>query len=315
MDDHSPFPATLRSSGDLAADRRYAWAMAALKDGAAAEAIDLFEQAAEIVPGWAPIWLGLGDAREASGDRAGAVEAFRRCLVLDAADRLGVGPRLARLGQGSPGQAMTDAYVASLFDDYAPRFERHLTRHLDYRGPSLIVDALDAVGAPGSGLRVLDLGCGTGLMGEAIRARASWLGGCDLSPVMVAAADRRGIYDRVEAASLFDVLGREPAASLDLVTAADVLVYVGDPDGLFAKVAAALKQGGHFAFTSQTFAPGEEPEDSIGVGADLRFRHGENRLRALGAAHGLPVIRCVRTWERRERGEPLPSLVVVCRRS
>ena len=47
MDDHSPFPATLRSSGDLAADRRYAWAMAALKDGAAAEAIDLFEQAAE----------------------------------------------------------------------------------------------------------------------------------------------------------------------------------------------------------------------------------------------------------------------------
>lgn len=302
------------SSGDLAADRRYAWGMAALKDGVAGEAADLFEQACELVPQWAPSWLGLGDARSSGGDAAGAAAAYRQCLALDPADRLGAGLRLARAGQVAPSQAMSEAYVAGLFDDYAPRFERHLVQDLGYRGPSLIAAALEAVGA-GRDLRVLDLGCGTGMMGDAARPRAAWLGGCDLSQAMVEAARRRGIYDRVETASLLDALGREPAGTLDLVTAADVLVYVADIDALFAALASALRPGGLFAFTTQTFAEGEEPGSGIAVGEDLRFRHGERHIRAVAAGHGLPVIRLVRDWERRERGEPLPGLVVVCRRA
>ncbi len=33
---------------------------------------------------------------------------------------------------------MTPAYVAALFDDYAPRFEAHLTQALAYRGPQIL---------------------------------------------------------------------------------------------------------------------------------------------------------------------------------
>ena len=302
------------SSGDLAADRRYAWAMAALKDGAAGEAADLFEQACELVPHWAPVWLGLGDARASVGDAGGAEAAYRRCLALDPSDRLGAGPRLARAGQVAPAQAMSEAYVAGLFDEYAPRFERHLVQELGYRGPALIAVALDAVGA-GLGLRVLDLGCGTGMMGEAVRPRAAWLGGCDLSQAMVEAARRRGVYDRVETAGLLDALGREMPGTLDLATAADVLVYVADIEALFVALAAALRPGGLFAFTTQTFAEGDEPDTGIAVGEDLRLRHGERHIRAVAARHGLPVIRLVRDWERRERGQPLPGLVVVCQRA
>ncbi len=43
--------------------------------------------------------------------------------------------------------ALPPAYVARLFDDYAPRFDRHLTQTLGYRGPELIVSALDSGGA------------------------------------------------------------------------------------------------------------------------------------------------------------------------
>lgn len=316
MDDRAQTPASaLHTSGDLAADRRYAWAMAALKDGAVAEAIDLFKQAAELAPRWAPAWLGLGDARSAAGDGSGAVEALGTCLALDPSDRLGAGPRLARLGRCVPAQAMSEAYVAGLFDEYAPRFERHLTQNLGYRGPALITAALDAVAPTLSGLRVLDLGCGTGLMGKAIRQRAAWLAGCDLSPAMVEAAKARGVYDRVETGGLVEVLRREPAGSLDLVTAADVLVYVGDLPAVFAAGSAALRPGGLFAFTSQTFAEGQEPEAGSAIGDDLRFRHGERRVRSVVTGHGFEVIRLVRDWERRERGEPLPGLVVVCRRA
>lgn len=316
MDDRTQIPPSgLQTSGDLAADRRYAWAMAALKDGAATEAIDLFGQAAELAPRWAPVWLGLGDARMAAGDSSGAAEAFRTCLAIDPADRLGAGPRLSRLGEVAPALAISAAYVAGLFDAYAPRFERHLTQSLGYRGPALIVTALDAAAPCVAGLRVLDLGCGTGLMGEAIRPRAAWLAGCDLSPAMVEAARARGVYDRVEVGGLLDVLRREPEGSLDLVTAADVLVYVGDLEAVFETLSRVLRPGGHFAFTSQTFPEGEEPEAGSTVGEDLRFRHGERHVRAVASRHGFEITRLVRDWERRERGEPLPGLVAVCRRA
>lgn len=316
MDDRAKTPASaLHTSGDLAADRRYAWAMAALKDGAVAEAVDLFGQAAELAPRWAPVWLGLGDARAAAGDGSGAVEALETCLALDPPDRLGAGPRLARLGRRVPAQAMSEAYVAGLFDEYAPRFERHLTQSLAYRGPALIMTALDAAAPAWAGLRVLDLGCGTGLMGEAIRPRAAWLAGCDLSAAMVEVAMGRGVYDRVETGELVEVLRREPEGSLDLVTAADVLVYVGDLEAVFAAVSVALRRGGVFAFTSQTFAEGQEPEGGSAIGEDLRFRHGERHVRSGASSHGLEVMRLVRDWERRERGEPLPGLVVVCRKA
>ena len=48
--------------------------------------------------------------------------------------------------------------------------------------------------------RVLDLGCGTGLAGEALRRRAAWLEGVDLSSGMIDQARRKGLYDRLEVA-------------------------------------------------------------------------------------------------------------------
>ena len=58
--------------------------------------------------------------------------------------------------------------------------------------PALIIDALNAV-APGRRFAsALDLGCGTGLMGEALRERIDHLTGVDLSAAMIAKARERG---------------------------------------------------------------------------------------------------------------------------
>lgn len=290
------------SSGDLLADRRYAYAMAAAKEADHEAAADLLAQTLEIVPGWAPALLALGDSRLALGDREGAIAAWQDALTGQPSDELGAKPRLARLGVLPIESAVGDAYICALFDDYAGRFDAHLRGALGYSGPETIMAALDRVAPDRKFARALDLGCGTGLMGEAIRPRAAWLGGCDLSPAMVAKAAGKAIYDEVSAAGLLDYLQGQES---DLVLAADVLVYLGDLAPVFAAVAAALMPGGLFAFTVQ------KGEAGLTLGEDLRYAHAEALLRDWAAIAGLEVLCCELCATRCDRGVPVPGLVLV----
>src|SRR5579872_3123735 len=86
------------SSGDLVADRRYRFGCDLLARGDVVDAADLFVQAAEAAPKFAPAWFALGEAREKLGDRAGAADAFRQALDANPADSCGAALYLARLG-------------------------------------------------------------------------------------------------------------------------------------------------------------------------------------------------------------------------
>src|SRR5579871_5651696 len=126
------------SSGDPLLDRRFEWADGLLARGEADAAAKLLEETLARAPGFVAGWFLLAGAREQAGDRGGAIEAYRRTLALDPADRLGTALRLARLGEGDGLGAMTGAYVRTLFDQYAPRFDRELRDALHYRGPDLL---------------------------------------------------------------------------------------------------------------------------------------------------------------------------------
>jgi predicted TPR repeat methyltransferase len=288
---------TPASSGDLAADRRYGYARDLLQEGDAAAAADLFRQVLELAPGWPAAWFGLGEACEAAGDPAGAVEAYGRVLSLAPEDPLGALPRLARLGAGQA--AMTPAYVAALFDEYAPRFEAHLTKALAYRGPEILCDVL-ATAAPGRRFaEAMDLGCGTGLMAEAIRDRVGAIDGVDVSAAMVSQARRRGIYRDLAAGEMAAALDGGVPARYDLVLAADVLVYVGDCAPLFAAVARALRPGGHFAFTTQSCEG-----DGCIIGEDLRFHQSPSYIRRMASETGFDVRAMAECVVRMDRGQP-----------
>ena len=133
------------ASGDLIAERRFAYARAAAKEGDWSTAAELFEQALEPAPHWAAAWFALGEAREKLGALDAAAQAFRETLVADPTDAQGATARLALIGRGAAPAGLPQAYVARLFDDYAPRFDRHLTKNLGYRAPALIAEALSAL--------------------------------------------------------------------------------------------------------------------------------------------------------------------------
>ncbi len=153
------------TSGDMLADRRYALARDYAADGDIAAAADLYVQATELAPGFASAWFALGEAREALGDRNGAGVAFEKAQAADPADRHGAALHLARLGAADPATRELHTYVRTLFDQYAPRFDRAL-EDLGYRAPALL---RDAIVADGRRFRtMLDLGCGNRARGRGV---------------------------------------------------------------------------------------------------------------------------------------------------
>ena len=308
------------SSGDLLADRRYRYAEACLADGDPAAAADLAEQALEIAPRYTPAWLLLGRAREGlaarGGDpalRAAATRAYACALDIDPDDTLGARAHLARLDAGDDLPALSPAYVRALFDGYAPRFERHLVDGLGYVGPRLVRDALPP--EPARFDRVLDLGCGTGLMGAAIRDRAGHLTGVDLSTGMLALARAkshhgRPLYDRLAEGDLAAFLAAEAPGSADLCLATDVLIYVADIAPVLERIARVLRPGGVAAFTVQS-----HDGDGAILGADGRYAQADAHIAAATSAAGLKTLTLRLAGIRCEQDRPVPGRVVVLRRT
>jgi predicted TPR repeat methyltransferase len=297
------------ASGDLIAERRFAYARAAAEDGEWGEAAELFEQTLERAPNWAAAWFALGEAREKLGDLDAAAQAFRISLVADPADAQGARARLALIGRGEALEKLPQAYVARLFDDYAWRFDKHLIKNLGYRAPALIADALSAI-APGRRFAsALDLGCGTGLMGEPLRARVDRLAGVDLSAAMIAKARERGVYDELIIGDAVAPM-RERLSAFDLIVAADALVYFGDLAFLFAAVVTALTADGLFAFSVETC-----DGDGFRLEPTMRFAHSRAYVEATAREAGLRPLLIQSASTRRESGVDAPGLVCVAERT
>jgi predicted TPR repeat methyltransferase len=291
---------------DPIAARRYDYGRAAADDGDWAAAAEVFEQAVAQAPGWAPSWFVLGEARERLGDVDGAAKAFRAALALDHTDALGAAPRLALIGCAADPTALPEAYVARLFDGYAPRFDAHLTEKLDYGGPALIVEALDLV-APGRRFAAaLDIGCGTGLMGEAVRARVDRLVGVDLSPGMIARARERGLYDALEAADATAYLTGGAQGAFDCILAADALCYIGDLGPIFSAGRRALADNGLFAFSIEAFEG-----EGFRLRPTMRFAHARAYVDGAAREAGFVPLAIRSASTRREAGLEAPGLICV----
>lgn len=271
-------------------------------EGAAAA----FDRAVTLAPRSVSAHYGLAEACRRQGDLARAASCYRKCLDLDPEDRHGAAMGLALVGEAPP-PAAPPAYVRTLFDDYADSFERSLVGGLGYCGPEVLAEALGRVLGPASGLAVLDCGCGTGLMGEALKPMAARLDGFDLSPSMVAKTRERGLYDHVDEGELVEVLAARPK-TYDVVIAADVLVYVGDLEPVMRAARGALREGGAFAFSTEKL---DEAGGTFDLGPKCRYRHTPDYVRATAEAAGFRVALLEDAALRREAGNPDPHMVVV----
>lgn len=293
------------SSGDIMVDRRADYARGLLEAGEHDAACDLMADAMALAPQWAAGWFRLGEMCEGAGRGAAAVEAYARALALDGSDRLGAALKLELLGGEKA--AMPAAFIETLFDQYADGFEESLLAKLDYRAPRLLFAALEAAKALPAA-KALDLGCGTGLMGERLRPHVGRLEGMDLSGRMLAKASAKGIYDNLIHR---DLASGDLGSGYDLAVAADVMMYVGSLENVFSALNAALLPGGWIAFSAE-----KSPRaDGLELRESRRYAHGESLVAEALRNAGFHLQTMETAMIRLDRGQAIDGLIVVARRS
>ena len=219
-------------------------------------------------------------------------------------------PHLRAALRGDLTAAAPRAYVVDLFDALAPRFDDLMVGTLGYDGHRRLAALVTRLGAGRRFARALDLGCGSGLVAPLVRDHVDWLAGVDLAPRMIDAARARGLYDQLDVADVVEHLATVPPATLALITAADVLIYLGDLTPLFAAVARALAPAGWFALTVE-----RSDDVDARLQATGRYAHSRAHLAALAAAHGLEVLAIEPLVVRREADLPVPGWVAVLARA
>lgn len=321
-------------------DNLQAWSYLALARadlGQYAQALACYDTALALDDGAAAIWLQHAQALVRLGRADQALVSLDRALALDStltdawshrgtllremkrldeaaacferAITLGADPQvhgyfLASVRGGAAPQLAPRAYVEYLFDDYAAEFQQHLVGVLHYRAHELLIQRLADLG-PRRFPSVLDLGCGTGLCGPLIRPLADRVDGVDISRGMLDKAQALGVYTALVHADVAEYLAGA-ARSDDLVLAADVFIYVGELDQVFAGVARVLRPGGVFAFTVELAAEGQEPQ----LRPSLRYAHSEAYIRRLASTHGFKVQMLLQAPLREDQQQPVQGLYV-----
>jgi predicted TPR repeat methyltransferase len=263
------------------------------------QALACAERALAVDPALAPVWTLRAKLLKAVGRLDEARGCFEKAIALGADSEMNRYDLAALSGQSAPASPPRE-YVQGLFDSYADDFEPHLLQVLNYRAPQLLIEPLAREARRFS--RALDLGCGTGLCGVLMRPLAARLDAVDLSANMVARSRARQVYDSVEQADLVEHLRHTPQC-YDLVVAADVFIYVGALDAVFAGVSRALEAGGVFCFSVES-----APDDvEYVLRSSLRYAHSPGYIRRLAAQHGFEISRSSEHPIREDQRQPVPG--------
>jgi predicted TPR repeat methyltransferase len=251
-------------------------------------------------------------ALEKAGDIDAAVKAYEQVLELDPEDHGGAAVRIAAMGRGETPPKAPDAYVETLFDQHAESFEDILVEQLGYAVPVIVRQRLQELKL-GPFKRMLDLGCGTGLTGGTLRDMVDDITGIDISENMVEIAHEKDLYETLYVAEVEDFLEDNDDEPFDLVTATDVLPYLGALEPLFFGAAENMAPGGLFVFSSETL-----PDESFAgrpyiVGPHQRFAHSETYVRERLAATGFELLEISDINVRMQDGNPTPGHLVIAR--
>ena len=279
----------------------------ALEQGNAGLAVTCLENAVREDPADLETYRTLGRILRLAGRPDDAAAWYRRCLAIAPNDAIAT-MGLVALGQAQAPERLPDDVVLYVFDGNAGSYEANM-RSLGYNTPEVLLGLLRAEGAVEDGsLEVLDLGCGSGWCGPLLRPYARRLIGVDLAPRMLALAAEKNVYDELAQAEILEYLARAPGG-IDLVIAANVLIYFGDLASLAAGVARILRPGGRFIFDVEKGA-GMQP----GFHVSGRYTHSLAVLESSFLPCGFTVSRVHETVMRTELGVPVAGLYCAARR-
>jgi predicted TPR repeat methyltransferase len=143
-------------------------------------------------------------------------------------------------------------------------------------------------------------------MAQALAGVCEVVEGVDLSPRMLAKAEKTRLYAQLHEGDLVAFLAGRLPCEADLVVAADVFVYLADLSPAFHEIRRVLAPRGFLGFTVQAHAGA-----GVELGDDSRYAHGEAYLRSALHEAGLATVLFEAVSTREDRGQPVPGFLVV----
>lgn len=272
-------------------------------------------QHAEAIALWAELALDHPDDIEAQlGHIQACIAGGQPALATTNADRLlnmapgnAVYSYYADLTHGKTPPHQPPAISQSLFDGVAEVYDQHMVRGLRYQLPKQIAEKIVTL-YPDKKLNVLDLGCGTGLLGVCLGQLDGFLIGVEISRRMIEQATRHGVYARFHTVDLLDALRETPDATYEVITALDTFTYVGDLTQAVPNAYRILVPGGHLMFSGEIAS--EDGPDLV-LQANNCYAHKRSHIEKLCKSAGFDVVEVQDTVLRFENNAPINGFVVI----
>ncbi|OGT49662.1 MAG: hypothetical protein A3F17_00350 [Gammaproteobacteria bacterium RIFCSPHIGHO2_12_FULL_41_15] len=251
------------------------------------DALMYFNIALKQQPNHLPIHVNIAGIYLKMQKLEAAISHYEKALTLNPLDQE-IQHILNALKQTDTPDAAPTQYVQHLFDSYANYFDEHLTQHLAYATPEKIQKALEMEASADTDSQwcLLDLGCGTGLMGERVKPYCKELIGIDISEAMLAQAKQKNIYDQLIKADIHSAL-KTSTFTYDVVLAADVFTYIGNLEPIFQLIYQRMKHQGWFAFSVE-----RSNKKGFELQTNIRYAHHKAYVVEIAERCGFKVIRC-----------------------
>lgn len=211
-----------------------------------------------------------------------------------------------QLAQGQVPAHVPVELTTHMFDGMASVYDMHMVRHLAYSLPKQVADQLLQI-FPDRRFNLLDLGCGTGLLGATLGAIDGYILGVDMSAKMLEQAAKHKVYYKFHQVNLLEALAATPANTFEAITALDVLIYVGDLQQTLADAYRVLTPGGVLIFSC-------EHGDVTGPDSQLqpfgRYTHTLSSTVRLAKAAGFDRVDTRDVELRMEAGQAVDGFVV-----
>ncbi|MFN3630117.1 MAG: methyltransferase domain-containing protein [Casimicrobiaceae bacterium] len=211
------------------------------------------------------------------------------------------------LARGETPPAQPKSITERIVEGYASQFDELVVQQLGYYAPRRAAELIHEAW-PAKNASVLDLGCGSGLLGLYLGPIQGSLVGVDFSQTMLDQAKTRG-YDRLHKCDLRDALRDTPPEQYEVIAALDVFVYVGALEPCMGDIVRILRPQGMVVLTF---------ERSDGPPLELRrtgrFAHAIEDVTHKLEAAGLTEVRIEELTLRYEAGAPIAGFIATARK-
>lgn len=272
------------------------------------EAENKLQHAIKLNPYSTEALFGLGFLHYIKKSYDSASDHFERTLQIDPEHSNAKYLLSAITGKQSPDQS-PETYVKNLFDHYAETFDEHLVSDLGYNVPETMRQIFTNHAKPANPLRLLDLGCGTGLCGEKFQDTYQYLTGVDLAEKMINKSREKGIYHDLYNCDIAKYL-ESSLSKYDLVIAADVFIYIGNITDLIKNIYARQNDGGYFIFSIET----SSKHDTFNLRDTGRYSHNTDHIKKLLDDASYKIVTSAPTIVRNEKGSGISGTIYLCQK-